>query len=287
MPKTKSPVTRNSKTTKSKAKVGGTSKQRKRIPLFAKVLAVVLIGVVGAYAVTRSFAATGSIYLSPASSTVNANDTFTVALRVNPGTTVDAVDATITYDPNVLQFVSIDTSASVFPVALASSGGNGKVYIARGNFTPTGVLPDSLVAAVNFKAVTASSSSALSLAGNLTYAGAYTNPTVTGATVTVNNTTPPPPPGDTIAPVVTISSPANGAKASNKVSVAATATDNVKVTKMEVYIDGAIVQSSTTGSISYSWNLKSSKASKGTHPITVKAYDAAGNVGTSTVTVTN
>jgi hypothetical protein len=95
--------------------------------------------------------------------------------------------------------------------------------------------------------------------------------------------TPPPPTGDTILPVVTISKPANGSAVGNKLAIAATATDDVRVVKMQIFIDGILKSSSTTGSVSYSWSSR--KASIGNHTITVKAYDAAGNFGQASVTV--
>ncbi|HUP26017.1 MAG TPA: Ig-like domain-containing protein [Candidatus Limnocylindrales bacterium] len=90
----------------------------------------------------------------------------------------------------------------------------------------------------------------------------------------------PPTSGDNLAPAVTISSPLDGAKIGNKTSIKASATDNVGVTRYEIWIDG--VRKATTNS--YSWN--SAKASPGTHTITVKAFDAANNMGQKSITVT-
>lgn len=90
--------------------------------------------------------------------------------------------------------------------------------------------------------------------------------------------------GDATAPSVAISSPANGARVGYWTPVSAQATDNVQVTKMEVYIDGTLRASSSTSSISYTWVSYYDAA--GSHTITVKAYDAAGNVGQSSVVVT-
>ncbi|MES2970888.1 MAG: Ig-like domain-containing protein [Patescibacteria group bacterium] len=106
--------------------------------------------------------------------------------------------------------------------------------------------------------------------------------------VTKGTTTPPPPPpsGDTTAPVVTISTPANNytvPKGAKTLAIGAGATDNTSVTKMEVYIDGALKSITTTASISYTWNV--SRLSRGQHTVLVKAYDAAGNTGSSQVVV--
>jgi hypothetical protein len=87
--------------------------------------------------------------------------------------------------------------------------------------------------------------------------------------------------GDTQAPTTSITAPANGATVSGTVSVTATASDNVGVTATEIWIDGARVATSS----SYSWNTTT--ATNATHTIFSKAFDAAGNVGTSaTISVT-
>jgi hypothetical protein len=57
------------------------------------------------------------------------------------------------------------------------------------------------------------------------------------------------------------------------------------VTKVEFYLDGALQSTDTTSP--YSWSWATTGAANGSHSLVSKAYDAAGNVGTSaTVTVT-
>jgi len=101
--------------------------------------------------------------------------------------------------------------------------------------------------------------------------------------IPVTTQTPAPVTTDTIAPIVTISSPASGSTIDRSVTINAKATDNTAVTNMKVYIDGNLKTSSASGSISYGWNPK--KAARGAHTMTVKAYDAAGNIGQRSVTV--
>jgi len=94
--------------------------------------------------------------------------------------------------------------------------------------------------------------------------------------------------GDTQAPAVSITAPLNGATVVGTVAVNATASDNVGVTKVEFYLDGALKSTDTTSPYSWSWDTTAS--SNGSHSLTAKAYDAALNVGTSTavgVTVNN
>jgi uncharacterized membrane protein len=91
---------------------------------------------------------------------------------------------------------------------------------------------------------------------------------------------------DTTPPTTSITAPANGATVSGTVTINATASDNVGVTQMQILIDGAIAASNTNATaLSFSWNTTT--VANGSHTIVSKAFDAAGNVGTSsTVTVT-
>jgi hypothetical protein len=89
---------------------------------------------------------------------------------------------------------------------------------------------------------------------------------------------------DTIAPSVQITSPGNNSNVGMKLTVSLAASDNVGVTRVEVYFDGSLVASDTAAP--YSFNINTKKWSRGSHALVAKAYDAAGNVGTSaTVTV--
>jgi len=100
--------------------------------------------------------------------------------------------------------------------------------------------------------------------------------------LTVNNV------ADTTTPTVSISSPTNGATVSGTTAVSANASDNMGVTKVEFYLDGAL--NATITGTPYTWSWNTLQVSNGSHTLTAKAYDAAGNIGTSsavTVTVSN
>jgi hypothetical protein len=94
------------------------------------------------------------------------------------------------------------------------------------------------------------------------------------------------PGADTTPPTTSITAPASGATVSGTVAVNATASDNVGVTQMQILIDGSVVASNTNATaLSFNWNTTT--FTNGSHSIVSKAFDAAGNVGTSsTVTVT-
>ncbi len=94
--------------------------------------------------------------------------------------------------------------------------------------------------------------------------------------------------GDTQAPATSITAPSNGGTVSGTTNVTATASDNVGVTRVEFWLDGALQATDTTSP--YAWSWDTTTASNGTHSLQSKAYDAANNVGTSTsvsVTVSN
>jgi subtilisin family serine protease len=86
---------------------------------------------------------------------------------------------------------------------------------------------------------------------------------------------------DTVAPTTTVTAPTAGSTVSGTVTMTATATDNVGVTKVEAYVDGQLVGSSATAPANLSWNT--STYANGAHSLQSFAYDAAGNVGKSTV----
>lgn len=91
---------------------------------------------------------------------------------------------------------------------------------------------------------------------------------------------------DTTPPVVNITSPINGAAFSRgNITVIATATDNVGVIRVELYVDGKYIANDTAAPFSLNWNAK--RAAFGQHTIVMKAFDAAGNSSFSpTVTIT-
>ena len=93
---------------------------------------------------------------------------------------------------------------------------------------------------------------------------------------------------DTTAPTVSLTAPGNNATVSGTVPLTASASDNVGVTKVEFYQDGALLSAGNVAPYSYNWNTTA--VANGSHALSAKAYDAAGNVGQSanvTVTVNN
>lgn len=89
---------------------------------------------------------------------------------------------------------------------------------------------------------------------------------------------------DTTPPTVSISSPASGATVSGTIEIQGTATDNVGVTAIQFYVDSHLVTSATSSPFAFSWSTTG--VANGSHTLMVEASDAAGNVGTASVSVT-
>ena len=86
-------------------------------------------------------------------------------------------------------------------------------------------------------------------------------------------------PGDKKPPRVSITARPAGATLSGTVTLSASASDNVGVTRVTWYADGTQVASDTSAPWSQPWN--SATVADGGHSVVAKAQDAAGNVGTS------
>lgn len=96
------------------------------------------------------------------------------------------------------------------------------------------------------------------------------------------------PSSDTIPPTVSLTQPSNGATLSGNAALAASASDNVGVSRVDFLAGATVVGTDSTSPYSISWDTAT--ASNGAASLTAKAYDAAGNSATSAavnVTVDN
>jgi hypothetical protein len=91
---------------------------------------------------------------------------------------------------------------------------------------------------------------------------------------------------DTTKPTVSIAAPANGSTVSGIVTSTATASDDVGVTKVGFYLDNASTPAISDTSSPYNYSFDSKTLKNGSHTITAKAYDAAGNSSTASTTFT-
>jgi len=88
---------------------------------------------------------------------------------------------------------------------------------------------------------------------------------------------------DTTPPSTSVTNPSNGSSiaGTRSVNVSVFSSDNVGVTKAELYINGRLVATSSSGSFVYKWNT--SKLARGTYQLQSKAFDASGNTSLSSV----
>ena len=90
-----------------------------------------------------------------------------------------------------------------------------------------------------------------------------------------------PPAGDSVAPTVRFVTPANGARTKRNVKISVSAADNVGVTQVVLRIDGNQVAAVGGSTLNVTLPL-----APGAHTLAATASDKAGNLGTSTVSIT-
>ncbi|KRD79427.1 PHB depolymerase family esterase [Lysobacter sp. Root983] len=84
---------------------------------------------------------------------------------------------------------------------------------------------------------------------------------------------------DGIAPQVVLTAPADGAAVSGNVALSADASDDVGVDRVEFLLDGNLIANDASAPYTGTWN--SANSSNGAHSLQARAYDLAGNVGSS------
>ncbi len=229
--------------------------------------------------ITGKAAGTASIALSPASLSVNHGDNFTVEIRENSNTeAVNAVQANLSYDQNKLDFVSISTTGSAFNLQFEDTGGGGSIRIGRASTVDrTG---NQLVAKVTFTARSNPGPTTVSFTAGTAIVRSSDATDILGSSTGGMYTIIDPP------PTVTVTSPIDNQVVSGSVTVAATASDDVAVTKVEFLVDGAV--RSTDSTSPYSYSLNTTTLTNTAHTLAAKAYDANSSTTDSiTVTVDN
>ncbi len=85
---------------------------------------------------------------------------------------------------------------------------------------------------------------------------------------------------DMTAPTVAISSPGASSTVSGTATVTANASDNVGVARVDLKVNNTVIASDTAAPYSFAWDTKG--VANGMATLTAVAYDAAGNVASST-----
>jgi Hypothetical glycosyl hydrolase family 15/Bacterial Ig domain/Carboxypeptidase regulatory-like domain len=223
-------------------------------------------------AVTVSLGATYTDSVSGASVSSVTLEAASAAILTSAGTT--PADTTA---PSV-GFASPTAGASVSASVIVSASASDDVGVTKVDFLVDGVLKGTDGAApwsFTWDSTTvANGTHTLSVRAS----DAARNSTSTQVSVNVSNTI-----ADTSPPAVSFGAPAGGTTVSGPVPVSASASDNVGVTKVELSVDGALKSTDTTSPWSFTWD--STKAANGTHTLSARAYDAAGNAATSQISV--
>jgi hypothetical protein len=92
--------------------------------------------------------------------------------------------------------------------------------------------------------------------------------------------------GDNIAPSVSLTNPANGAIVARKstITITATASDNIGVTRVEFLVNGALQCTDTAAAYSCNWKVPNTPNQ--TYQLQARAFDLAGNSASASVQVT-
>lgn len=179
--------------------------------LLSKFLIAALISATFLVSNPSNTQAGGSLYVSPSGTSVAGGSSFSLYVRVNATSTVDAVQANLSYPADKLTFLG-SYGGSAFEIQAESSGGGGSIRIGRGTLSAKS--GDQLIATISFRAIPSS--------GSATVAFTSGSEAVKGGSVVVSATS-----GSTIA--FTEPAPAPKPKPKDKT---APKISNIKVTNI-------------------------------------------------------
>ena len=196
-----------------------------------------------------------------------------VEQAVNTGGTPDV-------DAPTVSMLTPGGGATVSAVVIVEASANDNIGVASVTLHLDGaVLSNYSAAPFNFAwdTITASNGAHTLSATASDFAG---NSSSASITVTVNNVV-----AGAAPPTISITSPVQNKRVSGVVSVIVAARDDLAVTKVQLFVDGAPVVTSQAAPFTTKWDTK--KVKVGIHTLQCKAYDGSGNTTMSaTVTVT-
>jgi hypothetical protein len=86
-----------------------------------------------------------------------------------------------------------------------------------------------------------------------------------------------------LSPGVSIDAPVSGTTVTGTATVRVSASDNVGVTKVALYLDNGSLPIAEDTSAPYSFTLDTASLAKGSHTLVARAYGAAGNTGEASI----
>ena len=190
--------------------------------------------------------------------------------RINVGRTLQAAHSTPATPALSVAITSPSSGSTVSGTVAVGVSATSSVGINRVELLVDGVLSGTAFnAPYSFAWNTSGFSGSHSLVSKA-YDSAGNNATSAPRTVSVAS-------ADTTRPSVQITSVASGSKS---VTVTASASDSQSgMAKVELYVDGTLKATDTSAPWTFTVNVK--PLSRGTHSVVAKAYDKAGNLGTS------
>jgi hypothetical protein len=170
--------------------------------LFYILINVLILGWLP-HLVNQSVFAGGSLYLSPGATSVAGGSSFSLSVRVNATSAVDAVQANLSYPADKLTFLGTSYSGTGFEIQAENSGGGGSIRMGRGSLSAKS--GDNLIATISFQAIPSSGSATVSFTSGseAVKGGSIVASATSGATITFTKaTTPEPKPKDKKAPKI-------------------------------------------------------------------------------------
>lgn len=155
---------------------------RKSTQVGFSVVAALTISMTSLYQVVH--AATGTMYVSLSKSTAQKGDAVTADVRINPGTAVDTVTATVKFDSTRLSYQGVTYGGSPFSTQIPGSVTSNSLTFSSA-YLGGSVSSDSFIARLSFTVIGSSGTASVSLTGNAARNGNATNPAVTGDSLTV------------------------------------------------------------------------------------------------------
>ncbi|PYE53169.1 Ig-like domain-containing protein [Deinococcus yavapaiensis] len=196
----------------------------------------------------------------------------------NATLTVDFIPADTTA-PTVTLTAAPTTVTTAGPITLAADASD-NVGVSSVQFYRGGVLVATDTTAPYEATVNVTSAQNGTVAFRAVAKDAEGNSTTSGVVNVTVNITDAPPGADTTAPTVELTAPTAVVTTAGAYDLSVVATDNVGVARVEFYQGTTLLATDTTNPYQTSFNVTS--AQNGTLAFTAKAYDAAGNVTTST-----
>lgn len=147
--------------------------------IFGVALVVLSIGLISALQTRQVYSATGDMYLVLGPTVQNGGELQTT-VKINPGTKVDTVTASVSYDTDALTYKEVKYTASPFSDQIPAIVKNGIITIQSAKLGGQTIDSDALIAILTFTAKKNNPVPPKLIYGNAARAGVATNPTISG-----------------------------------------------------------------------------------------------------------